>query len=372
MKNKTLLIYLMLIFFFNTRSYASDYSNLVINSEKSNITINQEFNGDYFLPLRDVIVKLGGNVSYDSENFIILFSLRNKDFSYSINNNLMEYDIDNSIESFNNCFDIRMKNGKSYISLGFLTRFLNISFEKENENLFISSNENLSNNFTIKPLLIPHGGGNIHNIPITNSLEAINNSIKNGSKLIELDFLKTADNKFVLGHDWSVTYRIFKNGYGMTTYEQYIKKNSDLFTPIGMDGLVKILDDNKDLSIVTDIVGDNKEFLEHLFLNYNSYMNQFKVQVYSIDEYHFAKSLGFKDIIYSMYQVYLTDNEIFSFAKNNDVFAITMGESRAISGLAKRLSDINVMTYVHTVNDLDLINKYMKLGVVGFYTDILY
>lgn len=90
------------------------------------------------------------------------------------------------------------------------------------------------------------------------------------------------------------------------------------------------------------------------------------------NEYYFAKSLGFKDIIYSMYQVYLTDGQIFSFARDNEVYAITMGESRALSGLAKRLTDINVMTYVHTVNDIDLINKYRNLGVVGFYTDKLY
>lgn len=376
MKNKSFLIFLTifltLIFFCNTGSYATSSSNLIINNEKSNIYINQEFNGDYFLPLRDVVTKLGGQVSYDYKNSTIIFSLKDQDFSYSINDNLMEYKIDNSTKGFNNHFDIKLKDGKSYISLDFLSSFFGISFDKVNESLFISSNKDLSNNFIIKPLLVPHGGGNVHGIPISNSLESINNSIENGSRLIELDFLKTTDNKFVLGHDWSVTYRIFKNGYGIMNYEQYIKKNSDLFTPLGMDDLINILDDHKYLSIITDTEDDNKEFLEYIVYNYRSYMNRFKVQVYSINEYHFAKSLGFKNIIYSMYKVYLTDDQIFSFAKNNDVFAITMDESRTLSGLAKRLSEINVMTYAHTVNDLDLINKYVKLGAGGFYTDIIY
>ena len=372
MKNKIFFICLIFIFCLPINSHGTNLSNLIINDKKTNIKVQEEFNGDYFLPLRDVIIKLGGNSHYDSKNLMILFSLQNKKFSYSINDNLMEFQVNGNSKSFNNYFDIHIENGISYIPLSFLNRFFGTSYEKIDDNLFISSNEDLSNNFPIKPLLITHGGGKIHDKFITNSLEAINNSIENGSKLIEIDFLKTSDNKFVLGHDWSVTYRIFKNAYGRTSYEKYITKNSDIFTPLGLDDLIKILDNNKDLSIVTDTTDDNKEFLSYLSSNYKSYMSQFKVQVYSIDEYYFAKSLGFKDIIYSMYQVYLTDSQVLSFAKNNKVYAITMAESRALSGLAQRLTDINVMTYVHTINDLDLINKYKKLGVMGFYTDILY
>ena len=372
MKNKILLISLILTLLLSNTSYASSTNNLVINGKILNIDVEQEFNGDYFLPLKDVVTEFGGGVSYDPLNSIIDFNFEDKFFSYSVENKTLNYKINNLEESFSKPFDIRLKDGKSYISLGFLTNYFGTSFEKLNRNLFLSSNGNLSNNIIIKPLLVTHGGGDIHNTPITNSLEAISNSINSGSKLIELDFLKTSDDKYVLGHDWGSANKHFGKNSGKKTYEEYIMKNSDFFTPLGMDDLIEILDDYQNLSIVTDTTDDNQEFLNYIFSNYNSYMNRFKVQVYSIDEYYFAKSLGFKDIIYSMYQVYLTDGQIFSFARDNEVYAITMGESRALSGLAKRLTDINVMTYVHTVNDIDLINKYRNLGVVGFYTDKLY
>lgn len=375
MKNKTIFtfyIFILFFSFFSKNAYASGNKDLIINNNKVNTRINQNFNGDYFLPLKDVITGLGGSASFDSKTSALVFDLANNTFHYYIDTNKIDHTIDDKTEIINNHFDIKLENGKSFITLSFLNKFLDISYEKSNGNLYISSLEKLSNNFSIKPLLVAHGGGEIDNITISNSLEAINKSIRHGSRLIELDFLKTIDKEFVLGHDWGRAFKLFNLPPGSKTYGEYILKNDQLLTPIGMDELVDILEDNKDLSIVTDTKDDNKELLKYISNNYRNYMDQFNPQVYSIDEYYFAKSLGFTNIIYSLYKVYLTDDEVYDFASNHDIYAITMGEVRAQSGLAHRLYNIGVMSYVHTINDLDLIKKYQKLGVTGFYTDNLY
>lgn len=354
----------------NVNAQAS--KDLIINKNKTNITVSQEFNGDYYLPLRDVVINLGGISFYDSSTSSIVFKLEGKSFVYNIKTKQLDYNVGGVGNSYTNNFDIRLNNGKSFVSLDFLQTFLNVSYEKTKESLLISSKEELSNNFTIKPILITHGGGEINNIPITNSLEAIEKSIRNGSRLIELDFLKTSDNKFILGHDWGRANRLLNGTQTLIGHGGYVTETITPLTPVNMDDLINILEKNPDLSIVTDTKEDNKDFLLHIHNNYRPSMKQLKPQVYNIDEYHYAKSLGFKDIIFTLYKVYLTDDEVVSFVKNNDVYAVTMAESRAKTGLTRKLSNMGIMTYVHTVNDLNLINKYKSLGASGFYTDRLY
>src|SRR5699024_8841449 len=115
--------------------------NLIINNNKVNTSINQNFNGDYFLPLKDVITGLGGSASFDSKTSALVFDLANNTFHYYIDTNKIDHTIDDKTENINNHFDIKLENGKSFITLSFLNKFLDISYEKSNGNLYISSLE---------------------------------------------------------------------------------------------------------------------------------------------------------------------------------------------------------------------------------------
>ena len=83
--------------------------------------------------------------------------------------------------------------------------------------------------------------------------------------------------------------------------------------------------------------------------------------------------LGFKNIIYTLYVSEDTNNEIVDFCKNNYVFAITMPKSRALdSDLAKRLSELGIYVYTHTVNSEEEFESLKEKGVRGIYTDTLF
>ncbi len=56
--------------------------------------------------------------------------------------------------------------------------------------------------------LIAHAGGKIDGKVYTNSLEAIEGSIKAGRTLVEVDFIKTADGIYVAGYDWEMINKI--------------------------------------------------------------------------------------------------------------------------------------------------------------------
>ena len=103
---------------------------------------------------------------------------------------------------------------------------------------------------------IAHAGGGIESYIYTNSLEAVNKSINNGFKLIEIDLKETSDNIFVGIHNWS----LFKN---ITNFEETSNKKLTLneiknlrinkkYKPITIEEINMIFSKNKDLYLVTD------------------------------------------------------------------------------------------------------------------------
>lgn len=219
--------------------------------------------------------------------------------------------------------------------------------------------------------LIAHAGGHVYGYKYTNSLEAIDSSYKNGFKLIELDFEWTSDNAIVLMHDWdSMTKRMFMTEPRVLTLEEFKNEKSfqDL-TLMDIGDLANYLEDKKDLYIVTDVKNRNLEFLEVIATNYDGIKSQIIPQIYSFDEYGRAKELGFENIILTLYRSYYTNEEIIEFVKDNPLFAITMNIDKGYSELPLRLKEFDVITYVHTINDLSVYEELSSNGVYGIYTD---
>lgn len=219
--------------------------------------------------------------------------------------------------------------------------------------------------------LIAHAGGHVYGYKYTNSLEAIDSSYNNGFKLIELDFEWTLDDKIVLIHDWAeMVKRMFMTESKALTLEEFKSaKSFQNLTLMDIEDLAKYLEDKKDLHIVTDVKSRNLEFLEAVATNYDAIKLQIIPQIYSFDEYEKARELGFENIILTLYRSNYTDEEIVNFAKDNPVFAITMNLDKGYSELPMRLKELDVITYVHTINDLSVFEELSENGVYGIYTD---
>lgn len=219
--------------------------------------------------------------------------------------------------------------------------------------------------------LIAHAGGHIYGYKYTNSLEALENSYNNGFRFIELDFDWTADNQIVLIHDWSkMASRLFMTEPRVFTKEEF--DNTPVLqnlTLLDIENLAKWLEDRSDVNIVTDVKNRNLDCLQYIGLNYEHIKNQIVPQVYSFDEYIKAKQLGYDNIILTLYKSNYTDDEIMGFAKNNEIFAITMPIERGYTELPRKLKESGVLSYVHTVNDLYTFEELNLNGVYGIYTD---
>src|SRR5690606_35990645 len=104
-------------------------------------------------------------------------------------------------------------------------------------------------------------------------------------------------------------------------------KNSEVFmdlTLLELDEVIEWFVDKEDLYLVTDTKGDNKKLLTYILENHKKSMNKIVPQVYSFEEYEIAKELGFNNIILTLYRSNYTDEEIVEFAKENELFAVTM------------------------------------------------
>ena len=87
--------------------------------------------------------------------------------------------------------------------------------------------------------VITRGGGVYKKNKVTNSREAVDNSVKKGLYLIELDFAFTKDRKLTCARDWKIT---GKKRPDMKRYEKAMKAKG--MTPVTMDYLISLLSSN--------------------------------------------------------------------------------------------------------------------------------
>lgn len=331
----------------------------------------ESLNGDIQVPIDDVIPSFGGIVTYNTNLGLTHILLNKKIVTYSLDLNTfmvgnLSYPAEGKLSVIDGC---------TYLSLNALSTYWGVKFTFV-ENGILLSFQNGSDWHETKPTFIAHAGGEWNGLMVSNSKEAIEASIADGTYMMELDFLKTRDGHYVLAHDWASVRNLFTYmGGSLPTLEQFMAAESKYgLTPLDLSGLIDLLIENPKLKIVTDTKSNNIDFFTYIAEQYPDYQSRFYPQVFSEYQYMLAKKRGFDTIIYSLYVYYRSDASILEFAKTHvsDLYAVTMAEERVYTGLAQKLSDLGLSTYVHTINTFDSVSKLKNLGVYGFYTDILH
>ncbi|HAN09525.1 MAG TPA: hypothetical protein DCP90_02815 [Clostridiales bacterium] len=333
------------------------------------------------LGINKKIVGFGKNILIDPEEYIAIqtyivkgsFITKDAVFSMSRDGNILNssyYDRKTSIEKdINENLEYIKKIVKE------IDEKLEVSKQILDNNLIkkILSNQEIHVKSVQNETLVSHAGGRYMGKEYTNSIESLQNSVKNGFKFIELDFTKTTDNKYALIHDFDYFPKgLFVDADNkMYSSEEFKKLNMKYeMTQMIFEDLALFIRNNRNIYIITDSKDDNVEFMKYMSKNYPDIIENIIPQIYSPSEYIEAQKCGFSNIILTLYTMTSTSNEeVYEFAKNNKLFAITMPEDRVQSGLAKRLDEINVFTYLHTINDEKSVQGYKDKGVDGFYTD---
>ena len=125
-----------------------------------------------------------------------------------------------------------------------------LSCEKNNISNFTISEDLLKflNNNNFESKFIAHAAGGVNFDTYTNSVEALEKSINNGYRLIEIDLMKTSDDFFIGGHsDWpSFKKKLSNSKYqtndkAMTLDEVKNSKVYDKYRPLNIDYINEIL-----------------------------------------------------------------------------------------------------------------------------------
>lgn len=222
------------------------------------------------------------------------------------------------------------------------------------------------------PYIIAHAGGQLGGHTYTNAIEAMENSYKNGVRLMEMDFDWGTDGEMVGMHSWDgfVTkfFNVPSREYSSFEYENFQMING--WHHSTLQSLYTWFKEHPDAYLITDIKGNNIEGLKMIQERYPELAAQTIPQIYQLSEYQAVRELGYDKIILTLYIVRSTDDEIVEFARDNQLFAVTMPIFKAQTDLPQRLGQLGVYTYSHTINSLNQAEELERLGISGFYSDL--
>ena len=218
--------------------------------------------------------------------------------------------------------------------------------------------------------LIAHAGGGINGLKYTNSLEAMEQSIEHGFKMVELDLLISSDGRIVAVHDWKTFHEMTNsNNTGSISSKEFESKIiHDKYKTLNISTAIDILDKN-DVVLVTDKI-KNLALLSKYIIDKDKSI----IEVFSIDKYNEAIDLGFNNVALN---IDLNTLFILDWIDLNKIKAVTyrgdnLGSLGSEYKKAIELSNMGVSSMIYSTNDLDLDGiKASGIGNFALYVDFV-
>ena len=231
------------------------------------------------------------------------------------------------------------------------------------------------NKFLVKR--VAHAGGEIKGETYTNSIEALNNSKKNGFSYFEIDFVFTKDGHLVCLHDWNSNFEKifgFKTDEKLTlnSFKRLVKEKAK-FHICTLSELINWMNKNPESCLVTDIKEKNTKALEMIAKSVPNFEKRVIPQIYYPESFDKVKRMGYDQIIWNLYEYEGTNESVlFAIKQFKGSFAIAMSKERARSSLPTHLANMDIPTYTHTVNSVEEKYEFLeKYNITEVYTDFL-
>lgn len=224
--------------------------------------------------------------------------------------------------------------------------------------------------------LIYHAAGGIDGLDYSNSRNALELTLENGSRFIEIDFRYTADGQLVCARDWAdltqsgeaPTLEAFRD---MKIYGKYATLTAvDLIGYMQIHPDLYIIIDTKESSavqVVTDLVsmcqGDDgliRRFIIQLY--------DFESKAQILTAYPFAD----ENFLFTAYKYGAgKPAEILKHCHEQNIAVITVPHGSWSAETIAHFTDLGFVLYEHTVNRPDEAREALSRGIRGLYTDFL-
>lgn len=242
--------------------------------------------------------------------------------------------------------------------------------------------------FFEKERYIIHACGSItdeqgRELTYTNSIEALNNCYDSGNRIAEIDFMMTADDRVVCAHDAEEDGKWARGieGAGFSPeypayYDDFMAaKFEGMLTTMSLDDVAAFMKQHKDFYVVTDVKDDNVWLCRAIMEKYPELAQSFIIQIYHEDEYDKIREAGFPYIIYTLYRAAeeeLDAEALSDFVKGHRLIGVTFWDEfpEKYPDSFNALKDLNIPTFVHTINNEDDMKRFIDMGITGIYTDV--
>lgn len=254
--------------------------------------------------------------------------------------------------------------------------------KKDSQSVSLSSMESLSplthsgEEWYHRCDLIYHAAGGIDGLTYTNSKDALEHALDNGSRFIEIDFRYTSGGQLVCARDWAditpdgqaPSDEEFRN---LKIYGKYSALTaSDLLDYMQNFGDLYIIIDTKEsdaVRVVTDLValcnGDDS-LIRRLIIQLYDFES--KQQILSV--YPFAD----ENFLFTAYKYGIeAPANILKHCHEQNIAVITVPHGSWPAETIIHFTETGFFLYEHTVNRPDEAREAMQRGVHGLYTDFL-
>lgn len=223
---------------------------------------------------------------------------------------------------------------------------------------------------------IIHATGGIDGLTYTNSKESLANSVKNGGKVMEIDFDYTIDGYLVCYHKPKDISRYINNNFSLEDFLNTKVKGK--YTPMMFKDVVEFMRNNPDIYISIDTKHEDiTQVIKDVVMECKDkeILNRFIVQCfYPGEKEKVSKIYNFPEDNY-IFAAYKYSKDPFKvlrvcYKENYNVVATTNGNWSL--KILKLFSSKNIYVYLHTINNPEVANEAFNKGTHGIYTDFIF
>ena len=224
--------------------------------------------------------------------------------------------------------------------------------------------------------LIRHAAGGVDGLTNTNSLEALDETLSAGIRIVEIDFLYTSDGHLICAHDW-YTATLQDNPLSLNEFKQF--RIYGKYTTLTAEDIIAYMAEFEDLYIVIDTKEENEvqvisdlitlcgadstipdRFVVQL---YRSGMKQTLMELYPFHDENF---------LFTAYKFGVRNPaKIMQLCYDENISVITIPHESFSTEVIERFVEKGFIVFEHTVNRPDTALQALDRGVYGVYSDFL-
>lgn len=181
----------------------------------------------------------------------------------------------------------------------------------------------------VKSEFIPVGGGAVNDLKGTNTLEAIEESYKRGSKTIGIDFTWTEDNELIALKSWDETTKLFEEPLKDHTLNAFMTGNMKSgLTQLDLRRVLDWLSVHEDVVLLAEPSERNVEFAKLIHANYGDAEKRIVYRVQSVEEYKELYKQGITNIMVDFTTYTGNSYDMVNFIKANPVYGVIVDKSK--------------------------------------------